>query len=141
MSYWCISNFMIISNPKQPCCKSVQPWRRPWWKKFKIQGAWWSRNDCDGRLMAKILFMTLWICVAFSMFHYDLAPNSPVLSLLVFLPLGNDHSHFLVSTLDFISFSQLPSSGPHTFLQLGCFWIRFHFFLEMRTVLLAYCHH
>jgi len=48
------------------------------------------------------------------MFHYDLAPNSPELSLLKFLLLTYHHSHFLAATLDFTSFSQWPSWGPHT---------------------------
>jgi len=55
------------------------------------------------------------ICVAFSTFHYDLAPNSPELSLLIFLPLAHHHSHFLAAILDFTPFSQQYSWGPHTF--------------------------
>jgi len=38
---------------------------------------------------------------ALSTFHYDLAPNSPELPLLKFLPLAYHHSHFLAATLNF----------------------------------------
>ena len=54
----------------------------------------------------------------------DSAPNSPELLLLKFLPLAYHHSHFLAITLDFTSFSQLHSWGPHTFFTAGLFWIR-----------------
>jgi len=68
------------------------------------------------RLMAKFLITTIQV---------DLVPNpsemwrmQPELSLL---PLAYHHSHFLVATLDFASFSQWPSWGSHTYLQLGYF--------------------
>ena len=57
-----------------------------------------AKNGCDGRLMVKILIMT--IQVNFVKRH----KNSPELSLLKFLPLTYHHSHFLAATLDFTSF-------------------------------------
>jgi len=45
--------------------------------------------------------------------------NSPELSLLKFLPLAYNHSHFLVGF--HIFFHKSIFGGPHTFLQLGCF--------------------
>jgi len=47
------------------------------------------------------------------------------LSLLKFLPLAYNHSHFLAATLDFTSFSQQHSWEPHPFFTAGLFWIRF----------------
>jgi len=53
-----------------------------------------AKNGCDGRLIAKILITAARLnLVAFSMFHYDSAPNSPELSLLKFLLLAYHHSH------------------------------------------------
>jgi len=59
------------------------------------------------------------------MFHYDLAPNSPELSLLKFLRSAYHHSHFLAATLDFSSFSQQQSWGCTLFLQQGYFGLDF----------------
>jgi len=50
--------------------------------------------------------------------------NSPELPLLELLLLTYHQSHFLAATLDFTSFSQWPSWGPHTFFKAGLFWIR-----------------
>jgi len=47
--------------------------------------------------------------------HEEGNKTSPKLSLLKFLLLTNHHSHFLAATLDFTSFSQWSSWGPHTF--------------------------
>ena len=68
---------------------------------------WQPRNGCDGRLMVKILIMTIQV----NNFNNDnsgefcaASQNSPELSLLKFLPLTYHHSHFLAATLDFTSF-------------------------------------
>jgi len=65
------------------------------------------------------------------MFHHDLAPNSPELSLLKFLPIAYHHSHFLAATLDFTSFFTLAFLGAAHFFPVGLFWIRFRFFLHI----------
>ena len=70
--------------------------------------------------MVKILIMT--IQVNFVKRH----KNSPVLSLLKFLPLTYHHSHFLAATLDFTSFFTIAFlRAAHFFLQLGCFGLDF----------------
>ena len=66
--------------------------------KKDVNPRWRPRNGCDGRLMVKILIIT--IQVNFVKRH----KNSPELSLLKFLPLTYHHSHFLAATLDFTSF-------------------------------------
>ena len=53
-----------------------------------------------------------------------MAPNSPELLLLKFLPLTYYHSHFLAATLDFTSFFHHSLfEGRTLFLKLGCFVI------------------
>ena len=62
-----------------------------------------------------------------------LAPNTPELWLLKFLPLTYHHSHFLATILDFTSyFSPWLFWGLHSFLQLGCFGLD-HFIWTLRT--------
>ena len=52
----------------------------------------------------------------------DVKYNSPVLSLLKFLPLTYHHSHFLAATLDFTSFFTIAFLRTALlFLQRGCF--------------------
>jgi len=55
--------------------------------------------------------------------------NSPELSLLKFLPLAYNHSHFLAATLISHLFSQQHSWGPHPFFTAGLFWIKYNFTL------------
>ena len=52
---------------------------------------------------------------------WDLATNSPELSLLKILPFIYHHSHFLAANLDFTTFFTMDFWGLHPFLQLGCF--------------------
>ena len=54
-----------------------------------------------------------------------MAPNSPELSLLKFLPLTYHHSHFLAATMDFTSFFTIAFLRAALFLQLGCFALDF----------------
>ena len=69
--------------------------------KKDVNPRWQPRNGCDGRLMVKILIMTIQVnLVPLG----QLAQNSPELLLLKFLPLTYHHSHFLAATLDFTSF-------------------------------------
>ena len=66
-----------------------------------------AKNGCDGKLIVKILIMTIKV---------NLVPNRSKTK--------RPHKFvikILAATLDFPSFSQWPSSGPYTFLQLGFF--------------------
>jgi len=94
--------------------------------KKDVNPRWRPRNGCDGTLIPKILITTIQICVAFSMFHYDLAPNSPELSSLKFLLLAYHHSHFLAATLDFTSFFIMAFLGAvHLFYSWAVFGLDF----------------
>ena len=97
--------YILYLIQKQPSCKtSMRPPRRPLWKKM-WNPRWRPRNGWDGRLIAKILIKKFrQICVSFSTFHYDSAPNSLELSLLKFLLLAYRHSHFLAAIFDLTSF-------------------------------------
>ena len=121
--------YYLIKN-SQAVKKGVRPLKRLWWKKM-WNPRWRPRNGCDGRLMVKILITTIQVnLVPLG----QLAQNSPELSLLKFLPLTYHHSHFLAATLDFTSFFTIAfSRAALLFLQLGCFLIRFHFFLYLYT--------
>ena len=90
---------IYISNPKHPSCKKkvCGPQKGYGEKRCEIQGGG-PRNGCDGRLMVKILIMTIQVNFV------KRNKNSPELSLLKFLPLTYHHSHFLAATLDFTSF-------------------------------------
>jgi len=81
-----------------------------------------AKNRCDGRLIAKILIMTIQV---------DLVPNnsetwsgntnSAELLLLKFLLLAYHHSHSWTPPLISHLFSQWPSWGPHTFYSWAVF--------------------
>jgi len=53
---------------------------------------WWPRNGCDGRLIAKILIMTIQVNLCCPL--QDSAPNSPELWLLKLLPFLGHHPGF-----------------------------------------------
>jgi len=110
---------------KQPSSKkSVRP---PHWEK-KVKSKVVAKNGCNGRLIAKILISTIQVNLCcLSMFHYDLTPNSPELLLLKFFAISLPSQPFLAAT--FIFFHNGLLGGHTLFLQLGCFWIKFHFFL------------
>jgi len=83
-----------------------------------------AKNGCDGRLIAKILIMTIQV---------DLMPNhsetwrgntnSAELSLLKFLLLDYHHSHYWPPPwISHLFHNGLPG-GRILILQLGCFWI------------------
>jgi len=81
-----------------------------------------AKNGCDGRLIAKILIMTIQV---------NLVPNysetwrgntnSAELSLLKFLLLACHHSHSWPPPWISYLFSQWPSWGQHTFFTAGLF--------------------
>jgi len=97
-----------VCSPQESCCE----------KRYEIQSGGQEMAMMVGLPKGKKRQFRL-ICVAFSTIHYDLAPNSPELSLLkklslayhhshflvtTFLPLAYHQSHFLAATLDFTSF-------------------------------------
>ena len=53
---WIVYLYLIQKHPS--CKKSVWSTRRPLWKKM-WNPRWQPRNSCDGRLIAKILMMTI----------------------------------------------------------------------------------
>jgi len=115
---WCC-RAIINSIQKQPSCKKkCGPKEGHCEKDVKSKVA--AKNDRDGRLKAKNLITTIRLNLCcLSTFHYDLQ------IFAISLP----SQPFLATTLDFTFFSQWPSWGRTLFLQLGSFWITFHFFL------------
>ena len=79
--------------------------------------------------MVKILITTIQV----NLVPLGLAPNSPELSLLKFLPLTYHHSHFLAATLDFTSFFTMAFLGAAPFFTAWLFLIRYNFFLYLYT--------
>ena len=61
--------------------------------------------------MVKILITTIQV----NLCQDQAAPSSPELSLLKFLPLTYNHSHFLAATLDFTSFFTIAFLGAALF--------------------------
>jgi len=112
---WWICQFASIqkevkSNPKTAkLFLNVQPLRRLLWKKIR-NPRWQPRNGCDGRLIAKILRTTIQV---------NLVPN-PSEAWIVIIKFCYK---LTITWLPWISY--LFSQRLHTFLQLGCFWIRF----------------
>jgi len=85
--------------------------------KFKVA----AKNGCDGRLITKILIMTIQVnLVPNRSEKWRGNTNSAELALLKF-----SITAFLGCHLGFhIFFHNGLLGGLHTFLQLGCFWIR-----------------
>jgi len=82
-----------------------------------------AKNGCDGRLIAKILIMTIQADLAANRSEtWRSNTNSAELSLLKFLLLAYHHSHFWLPPWISHLFSQWPSWGPQTFFTAGLFW-------------------
>jgi len=78
---------------------------------------WQPRNGYDGRLMAKILTMTIQVNLVSN--HGEGNSNSPELLLLKLLPLLYHYSHFSAATLDLTSFLQWRVTN---FFSVGLFY-------------------
>ena len=89
-----------------------------------------AKNGCDSRLKAKILITTIQVNLC-CLLHVSLwfGAKFPWIVVVKIFALAYHHSYFLATTLDFTSFFTTAFLGAAHFLQLGCFWIRFHFFL------------
>jgi len=119
------------SNPKTAqLYKSVWPPRRP--LRIKMWNPRWRpRYGCDGKLIAKTLIMTIQVLLCY-LLHASLGFGTKftwivIIKIFAIILLSQP---FLGCHLGFhIFFSQWPSWGRTFFLQLDCFWIRFHFFL------------
>jgi len=84
-----------------------------------------AKNGCDGRLIAKSLITTIQVNLVPNRSETGRGnTNSTKLALLKCLLLAYHHNHSWPPPWISHLFSQWLSWGPHTFLQLGCFWIR-----------------
>jgi len=97
-----------------------------------------AKNGCDGRLIAKILMMTIQLNLCcLSKFHYDLAPNSPELSLLKFLLLAYHHSHsWPPPWISHLFFKVAFLGAAHFFYSWAVFGLDFISFCNF----MLYCH-
>ena len=130
LSTACLSCFLvqIISNPKQPSCKKrVRPSKRLWWKKM------WNprlgpRNGFDGRLMVKILIMTIQV----NLVTLYLGTKFTSIVVIKIFTINLPSQPFLGRHLGFhIFFHHSLFEGCTVFFTAWLFWIRFHFFLHL----------
>ena len=128
----------VKSNIKQPSCKkSVQPPRMLLCKKM-WNPKWRPRNDCDGRLNAKILIMIIQVNLVLN--HSEMWRRQHrftwivVIKIFVFSlpsqPLLGCHFGFHI-------FFHNSILGPHTFLQLGCFGLDINYSIFKRAAIVS----
>jgi len=124
-----------ISNPKQPNCKkSVWPPRRPLWKK-DVKSKVAAKKWLDGRLIAKILIMTIQVNLC-CLLHVSLGFDTKFTWIVVIkiFAISLPSNHFLAAYFDFTSFFTKAFLGATHFFTVGLFWIRFHFFLQLHIL-------
>jgi len=96
-----------------------------------------AKNDCDGRLIAKSLITAIQLNLC-CLPHVSLQFGTKFTRIVVIkiFAISLPSQPFLAATLDSHLFSQWPFLGAtHYFLQLGYFWIRFYFFLQLYSML------
>jgi len=111
---------------KQPCCKkSVWPPRRPLRKKM-WNPRWRPRNGCDGRLIAKVLIMTIQLNLVLNPSEtWRRQHNFTWIVVIKFFAINLPSQPFLGCHLGFhIFFTMAFLRASHFFLQLGYFWIK-----------------
>jgi len=99
---------------------SSQGWEKMWNQR------WWPRNGCNGRLMAKISIMTIWVnlCVLLQV-SLGLSTSSPLLKN------SYHHNHFLAAIFDFtVTYFHLSFLGC-TLYTAWLFLYRYHLFFGL----------
>ena len=112
----------------------MQPPIRPLWKKT-WNPKWLPRNGCDGRLIAKILIMTIQVNLVLNpsemwrrQHKFAWIVVIKIFAIIIAIYWSPPWiSHFFHNGL---------LGGCILFLQLGCFWIRFHFFVGCKVGIL-----
>ena len=129
--------FVILSNQKHPSCKKIlaKTWKKAMMKKMEIK-----------RGSQRMLLITL------KKFSNDDPGHKTFSSLNVLRPKSSLSKLLIWSTaflhrpwpppFDFASLSSQPffRSWPQPFLQLGCFWLEFHFFFRNKCMFLYWYH-
>jgi len=128
--YCCLCNMKYISNPKQQSCESVRPLRR-WLRKEMWNPMWWSRNSCDGRLIAKILITIQVNLCCFLHVSLGLGTKFTLIAVIKKFAISLPSQPFFGCHLGFFTFFHNSLLGD---------WTLFHSLavLDLHTVKLAY---